>query len=391
MKIIRLKVSGLDLFENEFDFNWIAQQNVNQENNEGLFNLFSNIYAHNVLSLIGINASGKSSTLKIIASMLDIFLASGDLNSDKNKNALIGENIKIESYYFTKEKNILKLESHVRKNEAKEFYFFEEIISKKPSSSVKSKNKIFEFSDAHILKKRSKENIEYLKDDITIFISELKKEEVKNQIYDLVHLTNFNFIVMKGQIPVEVIKFLDPSIEYVKVDALEAEYVKSAIRLKFVDQPEEITVNKIQDLQNFLSSGTIKGINIFAYILRSLRNSGYLIVDELENHFNKSIVRTIINLFRDSHINPNGASLIFSTHYPELLDEFDRNDSIYVTRKQKKINLSNLSSLLKRNDFKKSEVYQSDYLGGTAPDYEMYMNLKDKFMSANEKRKIYNE
>ncbi len=35
-----------------------------------------------------------------------------------------------------------------------------------------------------------------------------------------------------------------------------------------------------------------------------------------------------------------------------------------------------LLELLKRNDLKKSEVYSSDFLGGTAPSYETYIDVK---------------
>jgi len=40
------------------------------------------------------------------------------------------------------------------------------------------------------------------------------------------------------------------------------------------------------------------------------------------------------------------------------------------------IEVENLSNILTRNDMKKSEVYQSGYLQGTAPAYEAYINLK---------------
>ena len=72
----------------------------------------------------------------------------------------------------------------------------------------------------------------------------------------------------------------------------------------------------------------------------------------------------------------NGGTLIFSTHYPELLDEYDRNDSIFITRNRNGITVENLSNILKRNDIKKSDAYQSGFLEGTTPTYEAYMQLK---------------
>jgi AAA15 family ATPase/GTPase len=55
-------------------------------------------------------------------------------------------------------------------------------------------------------------------------------------------------------------------------------------------------------------------------------NGKQLLVDEIENHFNKEIVTTLVRFFMDSRFNKNGGTLIFTTYYPELLDEYDRND-----------------------------------------------------------------
>ena len=41
----------------------------------------------------------------------------------------------------------------------------------------------------------------------------------------------------------------------------------------------------------------------------------------------------------------------------------------------------NFNTILKRNDIKKSEAYQSGLLGGTLPMYDAYMNLKNAIIS----------
>ena len=128
----------------------------------------------------------------------------------------------------------------------------------------------------------------------------------------------------------------------------------------------------------YLSSGTIKGLTVFKFAERVLEVGGYLVVDELENHFNKEIVSVLMGFFTDNKINKNGATLIFSTHYPELLDNVSRNDCIYITRNTNGISVENLANILKRNDLKKSDAYQSDMLKGTAPSYEAYIKLKRK-------------
>ena len=73
--------------------------------------------------------------------------------------------------------------------------------------------------------------------------------------------------------------------------------------------------------------------------------------------------------------------LIFTTHYSELLDEFERNDNVYIVRNTDGITIQNMADVLRRNDIKKSEVYDSDFLKGTAPLYESYMSLKKMLLA----------
>ncbi len=70
-------------------------------------------------------------------------------------------------------------------------------------------------------------------------------------------------------------------------------------------------------------------------------------------NFNKEIVTILMRFFMDSKLNKNGGTLIFSTHYPELLDECDRNDSIFIIRNRDRITVENLCMILKRNDIKR--------------------------------------
>lgn len=136
-------------------------------------------------------------------------------------------------------------------------------------------------------------------------------------------------------------------------------------------------MNNIVEIEHYLSSGTIKGIVTFTMAREILREGGYLLVDEIENHFNKEIVSTLIRFFKDSQLNKKGGVLFFSTHSPELLDEYDRNDSIFITRNSNGITVENLCNILKRNDIKKSEACESGYFQGTTPSYETYMKLKE--------------
>ena len=86
----------------------------------------------------------------------------------------------------------------------------------------------------------------------------------------------------------------------------------------------------------------------------------------------------------DSRFNKNGGTLIFTTHYPELLDEYDRNDGIYIVRNRNGIAAENLSYILTRNDLKRSDAYQCGFIDETALPYEAYIRLKKSLdMSIN--------
>ncbi len=95
--------------------------------------------------------------------------------------------------------------------------------------------------------------------------------------------------------------------------------------------------------------------------------------------------------FTDADVNMrrDKAVLIFSTHYSELLDEFNRNDSIYIIKNKEGITAEKLSGILKRNDIKKSEVYDSDFIGGTVPAYESYIALKKALASLRQEAFIW--
>ena len=219
---------------------------------------------------------------------------------------------------------------------------------------------------------------DFLPDDVSIMIARNKKTKEHMRIVNLLKYTNENVLPFSEDIPAEVITFLDPTIERLHFDVNDN---KTLIHLKFREK-EEILLNNPVELNNYLSSGTVKGMITFTLAQEVLQSGGYIVVDEVENHFNKEIVTTLMRFFMDSKLNKNGGMLIFSTHYPELLDEYDRNDSIFIARNRNGITVENLSNILKRNDIKKSDAYQSGFLEGTTPTYEAYMQLK-KSMAAS--------
>ncbi len=384
MKLLKIKIRGLKLFKDELEIDFFAERRVGPEKNEMLYKLFSNIYINNVIALIGINASGKTSILKVISFVINM-LNNEPINKIVYNDILNGINYEdeviFETYFYSEENYINKLQTVVKRYDKSQdgenkYTIKEEKLWRKNLSAVKTKKSLFEFEKLNPVQIRNVDE-EFLMEDVSIIISLNKKYSSHFYIRDMINLTNTNQITFIGEFPPELIIFLDPSIEYLN---LKQDGKKIEIRLKFKEK-EEIVLYDPVELNNYLSSGTIKGINVFLNAMLAFHSGGYLIVDELENHFNREIVSTLIRFFMNEKINHKGATIIFSTHYAQLLDEFERSDDIYIVRNKNGINVEKLSKILKRNDIKKSEAYQSGYLQGTAPSYESYINFKNSIIS----------
>lgn len=376
MHLLKIVVDGLVLFEDKIDIDFYAEQRVSSDNNEMVSPCFGNVYTNNVMSIVGINASGKTSLLKVISFVIE-FINGESINNISNKDILRNtDRVTIEAYFYDPSNGVCKLESgiiNVQNNEIDNRYIVSgERLWVKKITKVKSKKDLFVFEDNQITRIRDNK-AEFLKDDTSIIL--LLNKNKSFHLKDLIRLTNINLLGLIGNFPHELIAFLDPSIENISFDKETSE-----AKLKFYDRDEIKVANPIL-FERYLSSGTIKGINIFINAMMVFEEGGYLIVDELENHFNREIVATLVRFFMNKSVNKNGATLIFSTHYSELLDEFERNDGIYVVRNRNGISAQKLSDVLKRNDIKKSEAFQSDFLEGTVPAYESYIELKKAIIS----------
>ncbi len=374
MKLLKISIKGLALFKETLEIDFFTEQQVNENHKNKVNHLFHHIYTNTSLAFVGVNASGKTCALKVISFVID--LLNGDpVNNIKNMDILENsKKVTIETIFYDEKKIIYKLSTDIVSVEDIEMgvrYVIEnERLQQKKITKIKSKKDLVVFDEENF--KVRDRNAEFLKDDISIVISINKNKEFP--CMDMMKFTDRNFLGLVGDFPHELLAFLDPTIEYIVFNRN-----TNAGILKFYDKPE-IKIPDPSALEEYLSSGTIKGINTFIFAKLAWDRGGYLIVDELENHFNREIVLVLIRFFANKRINRKGATLVFSTHYPELLDEFDRNDCIYVVRNRGGIYVQKLNTILKRNDIKKSEVFKSDYLGGTAPSHDSYIALKKGIM-----------
>ena len=392
--ILRSEIDGLTLFKDKkVMFDLVAEKNVTEDDvlNGNVMRIDDLIDKLNTIALVGSNATGKTTQLRLIKMVISVFLALDSLNEFENLADQFEDNFRFTNYFYNA-KTLYKVESAVKKTTDGDFAFIEETIYSKKVYPSHKKSELFNFDltkrgQQELLRRSSlpDEITAFLRDDDTIFSTIVRKimnNKVQDIVIDEIDMTNKNKLTTKEKIPVEYIKYFDPSIESIRILSKDVPSEKMNVEVTFKN--DSIIQVPLIELSNYLSSGTIKGINLFIDIEKTLKNGGYLIIDEIENHLHKSIIMNIIQLFANS-LNKNGATLIFSTHYSEIIDMVPRTDMIYVaTKEENLIQFKKMSQGLgdeDRNDKKKSEVLLSGKLSNT-PTYKDLKRVRAKLRSA---------
>ena len=299
MKVLRIIAEGLPLFKDKFDFCFYAQQRVSDEQRDSLYPLFSSILLNTTNVFTGINASGKTSSLKVILFALQILL-NRPINDIRERD-ILGQKNKINFkifYYSEKNQEIRKLETNIAfnkmTNNGPSYVIESEKLWSKKATKFITRKQISDFDNYEPELVRDSDE-KFLADDISIVIAKNKEDAEQSVVTSLLGFTNVNILPFNEDIPLEIIKYFDPSIEYLYIEKDE----RKSIHLKFKGKSELLLFNTI-DLNKYLSSGTIRGIFLFSEALNTLQNGGYILVDELENHYNKEIVCTIIRIFKNN-------------------------------------------------------------------------------------------
>lgn len=108
-------------------------------------------------------------------------------------------------------------------------------------------------------------------------------------------------------------------------------------------EKEKIEFSIFDDSYN-ISSGEQKLIIYLAPIIKTLKEGGVLLIDEVETALHYYYSQLLIRLFNDRDINCHNAQAVFTTHNVRLLDEDLRVDQIMTVTKDEK-GISSLSSL----------------------------------------------
>lgn len=376
MKLLKVSFDGLDMFKDgKLTLDFFATDRVVDQ--RGVTLVEKPIYSENVMAFAGINASGKTTTLRLIA--LAVNLLSGGsvaLSLQAPCFMLLGV-LKVDAL-FHHNGAFYRLVSEIDQLEEAGMYvepvFLSEMLWEKKGSIISKKvlDDPERFSSqATLITNRGdlpEQTLDYLPDSVSI-VSALTKGD--RPFASLAVPNDADWLRFEDK-PLEdvVARAFDKSIGHVDIG-------EGGSSIEFENGISVVTAHA-RDLAPSLSSGTIKGANIIQRAIAALKTGGYLLVDEIENHLNKQLVGMIIDLFEANDTNPHGATLLFTTHYPEVLDYLKRKDNVYFLVRDKGHLVSAIlySDRVKRIENKKSEVFLANYIAGTAPRYEDVAELK---------------
>lgn len=377
MRVLRVEFENLLHFrDGRCCIDFVATDRV-MESSE-LYRLSRSLYTQNTIAFVGLNATGKTTMLRLLSAALQIVVHNRELGAAFTHSGMIQDGTLMRVLFFHDHCYYL-LESVIGVREAdgnRSLYYKEEVLTKRNKAQIRSKKDLENFQEKAEKEERRSElgsALSYLKNTISIVLSVTRDNDCS--VHEYLMRNHVNIVSTLGETPCEVLEIFDESIELFSVE------VKGEVmhgKVKFKDSPLVYDTADMLQLNNIVSAGTIKGQGIIRLAASALQTGGYLLVDELEAHLNKELVRIILGLFKEKKTNPNGACLIFSTHYAELLDYVERKDNIYIARKKGgHISISKYADEFKRNDVKKSEVFLSNLLKGTAPSYEKIQRMRE--------------
>lgn len=389
MHILKMIFHNVPLFKNDLEIDFTNSDTVRRSVDDTdydlkAFKLKAGLYSHVLMAFTGLNATGKTTVLELLSMVSRIIIDGEKLNdpniqitlakifpgSEQNQEELSWDVI------FAHEDFIYQLHSAVKQNHEAgkvQFYYKDEQLLRKSLKSTK-RDSLFDFSIdlAQSLTDRKKEGTNpYLKADMSIaaslgtFSEKLRPVGIE---------TFMNPPLWMGTPSQEVLHLFDPNISNLKIEA--KENGTPECQLRFRNQSNVVYGGSPFLLNRLLSSGTIRGLSIMPPIIQVLRNGGYVFIDEVENHFNKKIIEWFFQLFTDKRTNPHGACLVFTTHYPELLNEFSRKDNIFITRRDENYYCEcvKYSDFITRNELSKSKIIFENAIQGTAPRFTDLLN-----------------
>lgn len=159
IKVLKISAEGLPLYDGKCEINFINTQRTTSGDTEGMFKLSSSnanrLYTNNIESFFGINASGKTTILRLISFVFSV------LNNEQINNikycGILGEGNEQNEIVFNivfVNCNTVNLLHTVIKYADERYTIIEEYIKSRKLLASDNKTSIFDFSSATTIMKR---------------------------------------------------------------------------------------------------------------------------------------------------------------------------------------------------------------------------------------------
>ncbi len=375
LHLLRIKVSGYRMLSDGTELVLLNHTKVRDEDfDHQIWQLDDHLYTFKTMALVGANSSGKSTVLSLISKVLE-FLGTGRFPYASFDFRVPQITIAVD-FYLEGKVYSYNAEFGRSANEDRSPYasILSESLFTVPYAPYKGRgilhSKMTDVSASLLtVPLGDTSSIINLTKGQTGYDYLLKPEGFA--IYDSRFISSF-YSAVKGldqSIVAAIVKVLDDSLEW--VNFLSDNFVS----FKRVGQePMDLPYSAFLSL---LSSGTVRGVELFARVYRCLKNGWVFLLDEIECSFHKDLVTLLISLFNDPETNPKGAQLIFTTHFTECLDLLNRQDSIFVcSRNSDVIQVVNLKDGFNvRTDLLKSRQFDNGIFH-TNIDYQKRIGLR---------------
>lgn len=387
-KLIGFKIYNHYLFKDGSYFGIDISGQDTQKTRRSIFSFSDTVKLNKVTSVVGINAVGKTMLINIFSGLSDFYLKEKSIDQTLLESTLkLRKNtdyIKVEARIASDDnkryviQTIFKQKKQEIDETSSSWYVEEEAIYSDSQRNCSRKN-LFnpqKMGKPRYRSKLAKNSMLSPKDSYFKSVG----IDYAPRVMSTSSFTNLNIPYhFSDKTPESLLGYLDNSIDYLRYNRDSNNDAVISYSLKFKGSDEVITSNDFSSFSNVLSSGTIKGISLFFWILGALRSGSTIIVDEIEIHINKQIARDFIGLFMDPKTNKNNASIIYTTHYMELTNDLQRKDQEYVISRNNdtlQSSILRLSDSNARSELKNSELFESGSITNTQPDYEKYIELK---------------
>lgn len=371
MKLLSVTVpNGFRMLEKNFTINFLTKTRVNKNSPDELFELEEGLYYPYETIFLGKNSSGKSSVIDLLNKTL-LFLDTGRFPLSREETSepfsirviFYDEGIiyrydgtfsfdeeGLKEFPIIKEENLSKTvwKRHYRKDLSNLSFFSVPFFTPNNGGDTSFIAKMFESPDLNFCAK----SYDFPR-ALSAVIRMMDRLYGPEAFDALLHL-------------------FDDSIERIRI----AYDQDKPIGYEFKRMGNDPVIMSADALRRILSEGTCRGVILFGVSLGAFKLGGEILVDEIERNFNRNLVENLMILYNDPEVNEKHATLVYTTHYSELLDHGERCDNINVLhRVGNNISLKNLNEYELRTDVLKSNQFNQNAFD-TFVNYERLAALR---------------